>query len=111
MMQRWIAYAALLGLIVGIVFWHISRGGPVKEVNAEPVDYHQLSPSILASGTLAYRSEVKLVPEVLGRVREIMVEEGDMVKQGQLLMRLDQTVALARRPRSSQRDWLITRRG
>jgi len=95
MLQRWIAYAAVLVLIVGVVFWRIAHGGPVKEVTVEPADRHLLSPSILASGTLAYRSEVKLVPEVLGRVREILVEEGDQVKQGQLLMRLDQTVALA----------------
>jgi HlyD family secretion protein len=94
-MQRWIAYAAVLVIIVGAVFFRVRQGAPVKEVNIEKVDLHLLSPSILASGTLAYRSEVKLVPEVLGRVRDIFVEEGDRVKQGELLLRLDQTVALA----------------
>ena len=44
---------------------------------------------MLASGTLTYESQVTLAPEVTGRVKEILVEEGDQVKRDQLLMRLD----------------------
>ena len=44
---------------------------------------------MLASGSLTYESQVTLAPEVTGRVKEILVEEGDEVKRDQLLMRLD----------------------
>jgi len=59
-----------------------------------PVDFatvaeQQVRPSILASGTLAYKVEVNLTAEVLARVASIAVEEGDVVEKGQLLLRLD----------------------
>ena len=44
---------------------------------------------MLASGSLTYESQVTLAPEVTGRVKEILVEEGDQVTRDQLLMRLD----------------------
>ena len=41
------------------------------------------------TGVLAYRNEVDLTSELVAKVREILVEEGDTVEKGQLLLRLD----------------------
>jgi HlyD family secretion protein len=71
------------------------RGGQAKPVEIEGVSRHQISPSILASGTLAYQSEVRLVPEVMGRALKINVKEGQIVKQGDLLVQLDPATSLA----------------
>ena len=62
---------------------------PVQQVEVSDAQMRAVAPSILASGTLAYESEVRMVPEVIGRVREVLVAEGDVVAQGQLLLRLD----------------------
>lgn len=60
-----------------------------KEVNVASLQYRVISPSILASGFLAHRQEVMLSSEVIGKVAEVLVEEGDKVHTGQLVLRVD----------------------
>ena len=50
---------------------------------------------------MTYESQVTLAPEVTGRVKEILVEEGDQVKRDQLLMRLDPAASRAAIDQSS----------
>jgi HlyD family secretion protein len=93
--KKWIALAAivlLIGVPVALKQW---RTDDSKSIEAAPVALRVLAPSILASGTLVYESERKLVSEVIGRVEEVLVREGDKVKQGQLLLRLDQRASQA----------------
>jgi HlyD family secretion protein len=85
-----------LALLIGVpVALKLARGGEAKPVEMETVAKHVLSPTILASGSLTYKAEVKLVSEVIGRVREVLVKEGDQVKKGQLLLQLDPAQANA----------------
>jgi HlyD family secretion protein len=93
--KQWIVVGALVALVALPVVLKLSRGGTGKLVNLEPVSLHALTPTVLASGTLTYESQVTLAPEVTGRVKEILVEEGDQVKREQLLMRLDPAAARA----------------
>jgi HlyD family secretion protein len=87
--NQWIAAGVITALIVIPVGLKLSRGDPSKMVDVEPVSLRALTPTVLASGSLTYESQVTLAPEVTGRVTEILVEEGDQVKRNQLLMRLD----------------------
>ncbi len=48
-----------------------------------------IRPAILASGRLAHESSVNLSSEVIGKVTEILVEEGERVEAGQLVLRID----------------------
>jgi HlyD family secretion protein len=65
---------------------HGESGTPVQ---VQPITAHAVRPTILASGTLAYGTEVNLTAEVVAKVDRILVAEGDTVQQGQLLMTLD----------------------
>src|SRR5215510_8587710 len=87
--KNWIVVGALVALVALPVVLKLSRGGTEKSVDVESVSGHALTPTVLASGTLTYESLVTLAPEVTGRVQEILVKEGDQVKDNQLLMRLD----------------------
>ena len=87
--KQWIVLGATVALIALPVILKVSRGGTEKSVDLERVTGHALTPTVLASGTLTYESLVTLAPEVTGRVKEILVKEGDQVKRDQLLMRLD----------------------
>jgi HlyD family secretion protein len=87
--KQWIVMAAIAALIVVPVALKLSRDDVHKAVDVEPVGLRALTPTVLASGSLTYESQVTLAPEVTGRVTEILVEEGDQVKRDQLLMRLD----------------------
>ena len=70
-------------------------GVDAKEVEVSMVSERVISPSILASGFLAHEEEVMLSSEVIGKVAEIFVEEGDRVKAGQLVLRVDDINFLA----------------
>src|SRR5688572_1530217 len=87
--KQWIVLGAIAALIVVPVGLKLARKDAGKMVDVEAVSLRALSPTVLASGSLTYESQVTLAPEVTGRVTEILVEEGDQVKREQLLMRLD----------------------
>jgi HlyD family secretion protein len=49
--------------------------------------------NLVASGYVVARRRATVAAEITGRVAEVLVEEGVVVKQGQLLARLDDTLA------------------
>jgi HlyD family secretion protein len=93
--KKWMAVLAIVLLIAVPVALKQWRKDDAKSVEAEAVTMRVLAPSILASGTLVYESERRLVSEVIGRVKDVLVREGDQVQAGQLLMRLDQATSMA----------------
>ena len=66
-----------------------SRRNDAKAVEIQTVATHVITPTILASGSLTYQTEIRMVSEVMGRVKALYVKEGDQVKQGDVLLRLD----------------------
>jgi HlyD family secretion protein len=94
-MRKWIVIAGVALVIAVPVAINVVRGGEAKQVEVESAGLRAISPSILASGTLAYQSEVRLVPEIVGRALKINVKEGNLVKQGDLLVQLDPAASLA----------------
>jgi HlyD family secretion protein len=78
--------AAVIGLPLLI---KATRGESSKEVDIAAAAEQEIRPTILASGVLAYLNEVNLTSELVAKVREILVKEGDTVAQGQLLLTLD----------------------
>lgn len=83
----------LIGLLAGIVtiVLIVRAGGDADErkIETEVVDSQTIRSSILASGQLVYREQVNLRSEVIGKVRELNVEEGDGVKKDEVVLRLD----------------------
>lgn len=87
--KKLLAGALVLAVLVVPFAMRAVRGESGTPVEIVPAATQQVRPTILASGSLAYRTEVNLTAEVVARVVMIAVEEGDTVEQGQLLMRLD----------------------
>jgi HlyD family secretion protein len=83
----------LIGLVALVVAVPIVRavigGGSAKEVQTEVVGLHSIQSSVLASGHLQHEDQVKLTTEEIGRVTELLVDEGDRVERGDLLLRID----------------------
>lgn len=87
--KKWIA-AALVVLVVALpVIVRKTKGDSGVEVDLATATEQEIRPTILASGSLAYRTEVNLTSELVAKVSTIEVKEGDIVKQGQLLLKLD----------------------
>ena len=88
--KKMVLVLLLAGTVIALPF--INRtffGTDAKEVNVSMLTQRVISPSILASGFLAHEEEVMLSSEVIGKVSELFVEEGDTVTEGQLLLQVD----------------------
>ena len=69
-----------------------SGNSPVQDpiaVKTAPVEVQRLSLPVTASGTLGSKEEVPLSFKLGGVVSSVLVHEGDVVRQGQLLAALD----------------------
>lgn len=89
----------LIGIIVAVsalVMWKKNSGNHTSLlVNSQPVMEEVLSESILASGNLIFNTQIQIRSEVTGIVTAVLVEEGEFVDKGQVLMQLDQTAFAA----------------
>lgn len=72
-------------------------GETLQPVEVVTVERRDLSDRLSLVGTLAPRESAQLRPEIAGMVREILFTEGEVVKKGQLLMKIDDTELLAQR--------------
>ncbi|MDZ7936203.1 MAG: efflux RND transporter periplasmic adaptor subunit [Emticicia sp.] len=61
----------------------------ILTVEVQPVGRKSLSEPIIASGVLSSKSEMKLAFKTGGMIRRIYVQEGQSVREGQLLAELD----------------------
>lgn len=84
--KKYLPSLVVLGLILAVALW--VRGRPSQAEVVHP-KVENLSEILAASGQVRGKEESKLAPEVAGTVAEINIEEGDKVKKGQVLARLD----------------------
>ena len=91
MNKRWLALGAI-ALLIALPLFFKSRGGDAKQVDVQAVAAREVKASILASGNLVFRDQALLSPEVIGKVRAVLVEEGDEVEAGQVVLRLDEQI-------------------
>lgn len=90
MNRKLLVFAGLGVLLIGLpALSKCTRGTDAKEVEAVTVAAGTVRSSILSSGALAYREEVQLRPEVVGKVARVPVEEGQSVEAGALIIALD----------------------
>ncbi len=87
--RKWLIAALIVAVLVVPFVVKQARGDVGIEVDIAPAAAQDIRPTILASGVLAYRNEVKLTAELVAKVSMIAVKEGDMVEAGQLLLKLD----------------------
>ena len=87
--RKWLVAALIVAVVTVPLAVKKTRGATGTPVDIAVAAEQDVRPTILASGTLAYRNEVNLTAEVVAKVAMIAVKEGDTVEVGQLLMRLD----------------------
>ncbi len=89
----------ILGLVVLVVVGvplvlSLDSRGAI-DVNVTTVRPRVVHATVLASGMLQYRHQVELQPQVIGEVVSIPVHEGERVRRGQVVLRLDPRTYLA----------------
>ena len=89
-MKKILVFVVIGVIVVAVPLLSKFRGGTdAKEVELSDAEYRLIKSSILASGTLAFREQIELTPEVIGQVVEVHVEESDTVRKGDLVITLD----------------------
>ena len=73
-------------LIVTVVVVH-GRKPPIN-VQTEKVTRHNITEVVVANGKIQPVTQVTISPEVAGEIIELPVKEGDLVKKGDLLVRI-----------------------
>ena len=83
---RTLKYPLVIAIIAGIV-WYI-RNQPIA-VASHTVSTGPVVRSVMGTGTLEARIRTTISPKIQGRIAEVLVDQGSVVKAGQLLVRLD----------------------
>jgi HlyD family secretion protein len=65
------------------------KGNRATEVKLEPVGTRDLVAAVTASGKIQAETKVDISADITGRITEIAVKEGDLVKKGQFLLQID----------------------
>lgn len=90
--RRWLIGLLATGVVVvGSTYTIVSRTTPrinVAELTV-PVESQNVTLRITASGKVVPFQTVNLSPKTSGRLTELSVEQGDTVKQGQIIARMD----------------------
>ena len=79
--------AAVLGVGTWLAVWQINKG--VITVQSDPAVRQDLASVVTASGEVKPLTYTNVLGEGIGKITEIVVKEGDHVKKGDVLLRLE----------------------
>ena len=88
---RWIVVISIVLITVLIIIAKNSEGDETK-VSVEKAALHTITETVTASGKIYPETEVKIAPEVSGEITLLAVQEGDSVKQGDMLVKINPAI-------------------
>jgi HlyD family secretion protein len=94
--RNWIIGIAVfaVAIVVALVFAK-QRNQQDIEVSTEKAAYRSIIETVAANGKIQPALEVKISPYISGEVVDLYVREGNFVKKGQLLAKIDATIYLS----------------
>jgi HlyD family secretion protein len=89
-MKVGLVVAIVVLAVAGVVAFRINRSrNAATEVRLEQVSRRDLVSAVTASGKIEAKTSVDISADITGRIIDIAVREGDMVKRGQFLLQID----------------------
>ncbi len=80
--------ALILGLLAVLVYFKKANSKEVVEYKVETPFYTSIAKKTVATGKLNPEEEIELKPQVGGIIDKIFVDEGDLVKKGDLIAKI-----------------------
>ncbi|HTH48729.1 MAG TPA: efflux RND transporter periplasmic adaptor subunit [Candidatus Limnocylindria bacterium] len=106
--KSWLIWVIVAGVLLaaagGVTGWQKFRPKPLT-VQTEKVARRNLTEVVTATGKVQPFLQVKISPEVAGEIIELPVKEGQMVKKGDLLVKIKEDAYIASRD-SAQANYL-----
>ena len=87
--QQWIGCLGIAFVLASPFAVHALHRSSALPVDTGYGQVRVVRDSVLASGSLIYDEEALLSPEVIGRVVQVLVKEGEHVDKGQVVVRID----------------------
>lgn len=88
-MKKIIIIAAIVIVLAVMIYVNLTSGKKAIEVQTEKVFRDDVTQTVTGNGKIYPVTEVNISARVAGEILEIRAEEGDSVKAGQVLVRLD----------------------
>jgi HlyD family secretion protein len=97
-LSRWLKWLLVAGVVAAAIYW--LRFQPVSATGL-PVAQGEIAAEVMGTGTLEAKVQTVVSTKIPGRIAGMLVDQGDPVKAGDPLLRLDdsefrQQVAIAR---------------
>lgn len=86
-----VGIGAIVLIVAVVVAASLSGGGDAVQVRIETVQQRDLVATVTASGWIRPNRKVDVQSDIMGRITELLVKEGESVKRGQVLLRIDPT--------------------
>jgi HlyD family secretion protein len=87
----WIIIISLIVVIIAIIIIKKNTGDEIK-VAVEKTARHTITETVTASGKIYPETEVKIAPEVSGEITMLNIIEGDSVKKGDMLVKINPNI-------------------
>lgn len=93
--NNWLSWLLIFGLLGGIgcaVYYQlavVSRQEARGRILTKPVERQSLTITVSANGTVKPERSINLSPKNAGILKSLLVKEGDLVKQGQIVAYMD----------------------
>jgi HlyD family secretion protein len=84
-----LAALIIVGIGAGAVLTAAKRDRKAVEVRLESIEQRDLVAAVTASGKIEADAQVDISADITGRIVELGVKEGDVVKKGQFLVQID----------------------
>ncbi|XZF14879.1 efflux RND transporter periplasmic adaptor subunit [Chitinophagaceae bacterium MMS25-I14] len=88
----WWIIGGFVVLLIILIAVGKGNSNDATKVAVEKAASHTITETVTASGKIYPETEVKISPEVSGEITELTVEEGDSVRKGQLLVKINPAV-------------------
>ncbi len=87
----WIGLAVVLVAVVVVANVLRSKAGKVEAVQLTRVRLEDITSRVRAPGKIEAKTQVKVSADIMGKIVVLAVKEGDRVREGQLMLQLDDT--------------------
>ena len=93
MKMKWIWIALAAVVVVALVGLSVAKSakGRVEPVQLAKVRREDVTSRVRAPGKIEPKTQVKVSADIMGKVIQLKIKEGDPVRRGQLLLQLDDT--------------------
>lgn len=93
MKKKWLWIGLAVVLVAAVVVMNVAKQSGKKGVGVQlaRVRTEDITSRVRAPGKIEPRTQVKISADVMGKIVQLNVKEGDAVKRGQLMLQLDDT--------------------